>query len=106
MLKKGMRFKDVPDCDSAGMPQGDAYQAIEKFAADEEEFYWEYHLAWKFATENGHPDLRFLAETEYDGDGVEVSDWVYDCGHWNEKGWQCQQDWHCRWLTEGDPGFD
>lgn len=102
-MAKGKKASDVPDCDSAGMPQGEAYQAIEKMAGVEEEFYWNYLLAWKFATENGHTDLQFLPESD---DTVEAADLVYDCGKTNKKGWQCHKDYHCRWLTRGDPGFD
>ena len=48
------------DCDAVVDPQGHAFKSIMAFAVDEEEWLKNYHLAWKFATENGHPNLTFI----------------------------------------------
>lgn len=48
------------DCDSAGWPKGPAFNAILKFASDQDAWYKAYQAAWTGATSNGFLNLAPL----------------------------------------------
>lgn len=77
----GIKEKGKPlnDCDSNATPQGPAFKSIMAFAADEEEWLKNFHLAWKFATENGNPNLLFINQEERLESVLPVDAEPFDC---------------------------
>lgn len=91
---KGIKEKGKPinDCDSQGTPQGPAFKSIMAFAADEEEWLKNFHMAWKFATENGNSNLVFINEEERLETVVPVDVEPFDCDSLNKK-WECKKSY-------------
>ena len=77
------------------------------FAADEEEWLRNFHLAWKFATENGNENLTFIDQEERLESVYPVDAEPFDCDNIQKK-WECKQSYQCQWedLVEEEPVND
>ena len=100
----GIKEKGVPlnDCDSQGTPQGPAFKSIMAFAADEEEWLKNFHLAWKFATENGHPNLTFIDQEARFESVLPVDAEAFECESLSKK-WECKKSYQCAWEDIEEP---
>lgn len=80
---KAVQGRKLRDCDFVGQPKGPAFKAVLAFARSENEWLSNYQLAWKFATENGHDNLKFVDEAN--GEDAKP----YDCGSIGRL-WPCK----------------
>lgn len=51
------------DCDDNIKPTGPAFKSVLGFAIDENVWLDAFHTAWKYATENNHEGLSFMASS-------------------------------------------
>ena len=103
----GIKQKGVPleDCDSQTTPQGPAFKSIMAFAANETEWLNNFHLAWKFATENGNPTLQFIDQEARLETVIPVDAQPFDCSVFTKQ-WPCNENHQCKFLEDNPQPVD
>jgi len=98
--KEWEKSRNVNDCDWQGLPSGPAFEPVLAFAKDEAVWLENYNLAWRFATENGHSNLKFIDEGDRDESwGPMVKAQAFDCSTIRRK-YLCKRAYQCTWEAD------
>ena len=94
------KSRNVNDCDWQGLPSGPALEPVLAFAKDEAVWLENYSLAWRFATENGHTNLKFIDEGNRDESwGPIEKPQAFDCSTIRRK-YLCKRAYQCMWEAD------